>query len=213
MKIKILKLNKGFTLVETLVAISIFTGSVLGLLALTGGSISNTNYARDRIVATFLAQEGLEYMRNLRDTYVLFQSNGWGDEGTDNDDGSGGEPPGSFIKELNDGGCMLESGCYFNPDNLDYGIPSDQAMKFIEIYPCDGGVCPNLLYDNESYTRKFNYTNGSPTSFSRKIIIRKVVNTDFNNKELEVISMVTFNSGNRNYTVSFSNYLKNWNEF
>lgn len=195
MKIKILKLNTGFTLVETLVAISIFTGSVLGLLVLTGGNVSNTNYARDRIVATFLAQEGLEYMRNLRDTYTLFESNGWEE----------------FKTKVSP--CFDPSSCYFNADNLNYNIPSNQAMKYIEIYTCDSNICPNLLYDNESYTKKFNYSNGSATAFSRKIIIRDVVNTGIYNKELEVISMVTFNSGNRSYTVSFSNYLKNWNEF
>src|SRR3989344_5745995 len=74
---QILSLSKGFTLVETLVAISIFTTSILALLVILSGSISNTNYAKQKMVATYLAQEGIEYARNLRNNAFLF-STGWG---------------------------------------------------------------------------------------------------------------------------------------
>src|SRR3989344_8001432 len=70
------KLNKGFTLVEMLVAISIFTISILGMMSVLGSSIANTNYAKRKIIATYLAQEGIEYIRNMRDTYVLYPANG-----------------------------------------------------------------------------------------------------------------------------------------
>lgn len=78
---QILSLSKGFTLVETLVAISIFTTSILGLMAVLSSGISSTNYAKKKMTATYLAQEGIEYARNLRDTAVLYDStsaqNGW----------------------------------------------------------------------------------------------------------------------------------------
>ena len=41
--------NKGFTLVETLVAISIFTMSVLSLLVILGQGIANSEYAKQLI--------------------------------------------------------------------------------------------------------------------------------------------------------------------
>ncbi len=63
--------NKAFTLIETLVAISIFTMSILGLMSVLASSISNTNYAKQKMAATYLAQEGIEYARNMRDTNVL----------------------------------------------------------------------------------------------------------------------------------------------
>jgi prepilin-type N-terminal cleavage/methylation domain-containing protein len=75
------KNNKGFTLVETLVAISIFSMSVLGLLIILSNSIADTSYAKQKITAGYLAQEGIEYLRNMRDTYVLYSdttSNDWG---------------------------------------------------------------------------------------------------------------------------------------
>ncbi len=64
--------NGGFTLIETLVAVSIFTVSILGLFAVLTEGISSTIYARQKIIASYLAQEGIEYVRNIRDTYVLY---------------------------------------------------------------------------------------------------------------------------------------------
>ncbi|MEX2029197.1 MAG: prepilin-type N-terminal cleavage/methylation domain-containing protein [Candidatus Paceibacterota bacterium] len=77
---KVKKLNKGFTLVETLVAISIFSVSIVGLMSVLGSGISNTNYAKQKIAAYYLAQEGIECIRNTRDNYVLFTGEtGWSD--------------------------------------------------------------------------------------------------------------------------------------
>lgn len=84
MKKKCLKQkNKGFTLVETLVAIAIFSLSILGLMAVLGSGISSTNYAKNKIIAGYLAQEGIEYVRNVRDNYVLYNASG-GQAGWDN---------------------------------------------------------------------------------------------------------------------------------
>lgn len=76
---KVNKLKKAFTLIETLVAISIFTVSLLGIMSVLASSISSTNYAKQKMIATYLAQEGVEYARNLRDTEVITNGgpNGW----------------------------------------------------------------------------------------------------------------------------------------
>jgi prepilin-type N-terminal cleavage/methylation domain-containing protein len=68
------KTKKGFTLVETLVAISIFTVSILGLMSVLSSSISDTTYAKEKVTASYLAQEGVEYIRNVRDTDVLYNT-------------------------------------------------------------------------------------------------------------------------------------------
>jgi type II secretory pathway pseudopilin PulG len=73
------KENRAFTLVETLVAISIFTVSLLGIMSVLASGISNTNYAKQKIVATYLAQEGIECIRNTRDNYVLYPGHTWVD--------------------------------------------------------------------------------------------------------------------------------------
>jgi len=82
MKLFFKKVNKsrGFTLVETLVAIAIFTASILAVMAVLANSISDTNYAKKKITAAYLAQEGIEYVRNMRDTFVLTNNQtGWAD--------------------------------------------------------------------------------------------------------------------------------------
>ncbi len=68
----------GFTLVETLVAVSIFSLSILGLMSILASGVSNTNYAKQKMTASYLAQEGIEHARNIRDTHVLYDaSSGW----------------------------------------------------------------------------------------------------------------------------------------
>lgn len=76
MKINFPQKNTGFTLVETLVAISIFTVSLLGLMSVLASGITTTNYAKQKILASYLAQEGVEYIRNVRDNNVLYPSTG-----------------------------------------------------------------------------------------------------------------------------------------
>lgn len=76
MKKFLIKKNKAFTLVETLVALSIFTVSLLALMSILASGIANTNYAKQKVAATYLAQEGIEYIRNARDTSVLYDPGG-----------------------------------------------------------------------------------------------------------------------------------------
>lgn len=86
MKLFFLKTNKakrGFTLLETLVAVAIFTIAILALLAVLSNGIASTNYAKRKITATYLAQEGVEYVRNQRDGFIITNSDdpqvGWDD--------------------------------------------------------------------------------------------------------------------------------------
>jgi type II secretory pathway pseudopilin PulG len=62
---------KGFTLIETLFAVLIFSASLIALMAIAGRGISATLMARDQGTASYLAQEGLEVVRNMRDTNTL----------------------------------------------------------------------------------------------------------------------------------------------
>lgn len=65
------KLGAGFTLVEALVAISILLISIVGPLSIVAESIKTANLGKDQITAFYLAQEAVEYIRNIRDTNVL----------------------------------------------------------------------------------------------------------------------------------------------
>lgn len=62
---------KGFTLIETLVAITILTTAIVGPFYAIQ-SASRTSYlARDNVIAASLAQEAIEYIRSVRDNNYL----------------------------------------------------------------------------------------------------------------------------------------------
>jgi type II secretory pathway pseudopilin PulG len=61
----------GFTIVETLVAISILTIALTGPLAIVAQSLRASFYSRDQVTAYYLAQEAIEYIRNTRDNNSL----------------------------------------------------------------------------------------------------------------------------------------------
>lgn len=62
---------RAFTLIETLVAISVLLISLAGPLTLAVQSLNSAYYARDQITAFYLAQEAVEYVRAVRDQNYL----------------------------------------------------------------------------------------------------------------------------------------------
>ncbi len=73
----VLRSGGGFTLLETLVAITILTMATLGPMQLASRMIASARVSQNRIVAFYLAQEGIEYARNTRDNNFLNPPNGW----------------------------------------------------------------------------------------------------------------------------------------
>lgn len=66
-----LKNKKGFTLIEMLVAVFIFSVSVSALTAMSAKSIQTSRNAEKQLVADYLALEAIEVVYNLRDTAIL----------------------------------------------------------------------------------------------------------------------------------------------
>ncbi len=66
-----MKHTQGFTLIETMVAISLLTIAIVAPMSLTTQSLSSAYYARDQITAFYLAQEAIEAVRHVRDGNVL----------------------------------------------------------------------------------------------------------------------------------------------
>lgn len=65
---------RGFTLLETMVAVSLLAVAIVAPMSLTAQSLASAYYARDQITAFYLAQEGLEVVRNIRDNNILQNS-------------------------------------------------------------------------------------------------------------------------------------------
>jgi len=68
--------QKGFTLIETLIAIFILTLSITGPIYISSFAFRNTIDSRDNISAQYLSEEVIEVMRNKRDTRIL-SGNHW----------------------------------------------------------------------------------------------------------------------------------------
>ena len=75
MNTRFTKNSRAFTLVETLVAIAILMISISGPLAVAHKALTAALYAKDQSTASFLAQEGMEVIKNLKDNGAV--SGGW----------------------------------------------------------------------------------------------------------------------------------------
>lgn len=62
---------KGFTLIEIVVAIFLLTVGTVGAFSLIQQTIAFTSIASSQLTATYMAQEGIEIIRNIRDTNYL----------------------------------------------------------------------------------------------------------------------------------------------
>src|SRR3989344_7463657 len=89
--------NRGFTIVESLVAITILVLVVTGVTSAVQTSLSSYIFSKNQIIAFYLAQEGFEQIRNMRD------ENGIKDRSS----------PTNWLSGLNL--CFDVNGCYFNP--------------------------------------------------------------------------------------------------
>jgi type II secretory pathway pseudopilin PulG len=181
---KFLKEKKGgFTLVETLVAISIFTISILGLMSVLAAGVSDTTYAKRKVTAEYLAQEGIEYFRNMRDTFVLYSTDsqtGWT----------------NFVAKA--------SPCA--PNGSECGFDNSSAPgPSANIFLCsDPNHTCKLYINNGNYNA--NSLNITDSGFVRKIWVTATGSPD----EIKVSSSVIWAQGSGTYNVIFSEDLFNW---
>lgn len=60
--------KSGFTIIETLVAITILMIAIAGPLSIAGKGLAVAQDAKEQMTALYIAQSQLEYLKNLRDT-------------------------------------------------------------------------------------------------------------------------------------------------
>src|SRR3989344_8165837 len=58
--------NKGFSLLETTIAIAILVSAIIGPMSLSSRSIRSASVSKDNIIASNLSQEGIELVKNIR---------------------------------------------------------------------------------------------------------------------------------------------------
>jgi len=152
------QIKKGFTLVETLVAILILMTAVTGPLTLAYRGFSAATTAKEYIVGYFLAQDALEFVRFARDTNLLSRCD-WID-GTSGASCSGG---------IDLSNCLSSNGCRFDSTSSDPPVVCPAPVP-----PVSG--CPVLQYDEG--TGKYQYTSGPNSLYRRQTNIEDGSNPD-----------------------------------
>lgn len=141
--------SRGFTLIEALVAITVMLLSIAGPMQIASDGIKNSIYARDQIVAFYIAQEGIEIVRSIRDENALNNASWLTNIPSPCTDASGGgcgidiQDTNSidvtdFIDCAGNGGTACN--IYYNPDGLDVG-----GQRGIYGHTAGGGGMPTIF--------------------------------------------------------------------
>ena len=176
--------KKGFTLIETLIAITVLLIAVVAPLTLAQDGITAARLAQDQIVAFYLAQEGVEVVRNMRDENKL-----------------------SGVNQLS--GAL--SDCIVNPDNpaergctIDATVTTGDGSFTTSVCPASG--CPRIRSNDERYT--YNTSSAfEDTKYTREIKVWYVDAPNTREAKVNVQIVWPFLGGEREYTLQ-SNLLQ-----
>ncbi len=145
------KYKKSFSIGEVMLSVFILGVVIVTVAQLFASSYKNFADSRDMVIASMLAQEGVELVRNIRD-------NNWAQ----------GNPSFDNIDETQTGPVSFK-GCPIDPDNM-----SCSSDRFIDCVGASG--CSLYFHSNTGL-----YTNdqggGQRTKFKRRITITEVVGT------------------------------------
>lgn len=176
-----LKTSLGFTLVETLVAISILSLSIVATFTAVQNGLQNSSIAKDQTTAFYLAQEAMEFIKNKRDENALYTING-------------GVTAHSWLYGLSETD-DVSNPCYFGKV-----CTIDSPTKAIAYcgMSFSASICTRLKQDPD--TGLFGYTYSSPTIFRRGIQFTEIVS----NREVLVTIEMNWTSrwGEKSFQVS-----------
>jgi prepilin-type N-terminal cleavage/methylation domain-containing protein len=191
MKKNILQKNKGFTLIETMVAVFVLTIALAALLSLTSQNLFSARYANNEITGTYLMQEAIDSIRHDRDT-IAFQQNGISGDWD------------KFLEKYK--ACFEDRGCYVEPAD---------PLFTPEVCSTDSKLgnipCPFFMYDergsnNDYYTYKKS-DEAVVSKFKRQILMALNPN---NKDEVDIKVNVEWQNGTLVRSGSLYYTLLNW---
>jgi len=185
-------MKNGFTIIELIVSIFILSIGVLGVFSAFSMITILTSSTADRLTATYLAQEGMEIVRNIRDTNWLNMDGATGDFPSC---ASGNDPTSNCPFSWVDGIDNCESfGC-----QADY-TTGTSVSSIMNSWSGDGDY---LFLNTDGF---YSYdTNGTQTKFKRKITIAPV--TDVDTLDDHIIKVKVEVSWNQKATILKSGFL------
>jgi prepilin-type N-terminal cleavage/methylation domain-containing protein len=201
----------GFSLLEVLIAIFVLVIGVVGTYTAFGGMLASSSTTKQKLTAAYLAQEGIEIVRNVRDTNWLQNESG----GTDGwaptlqyfttaphncEGASDGNPYTGF-----NGGCEADYLTGTQYENTGAGHTLNQISGSLNNRPV-------LAIDSDSNNNSYMYNAplGSPLSVFRRQIIVNPINVNGRQDALDVIVNVYWQEKGKNYNFPVEAILYNW---
>jgi prepilin-type N-terminal cleavage/methylation domain-containing protein len=179
--------KRAFTIIETLVAISILLIALTGPLTIAAKGLSSSIYARDQITAFYLAQEGIEYIRNIRDTNSLDSSLDRSQWLNNLSSCIGAKCRIDAHLKPGTAGAITSCAGDSNPDNT---LTCEPLML-------DSGVSGIDLYDYS--------LNGAPSIYTREIVMTKITDDEY-----KIVSTVSWRSPLPNHSFTLQEDITNW---
>jgi len=152
-------MRNGFTLIELIIAIFILSFAIVGIFSVFSMTVILTSDASARLTGTFLAQEGMEIVQNIRDTNWLKM---------DAEALAGGTVITTWLDDM-----FCASGC--EADYRDSKLSPWSDGKYLQI-------------DNSTGFYVYNSTGSPETKFKRKIIVAPISGADYAVKVIVEVS-------------------------
>lgn len=183
----------GFTLVETMVAVSILALAVVGPLMVAQRALLAAQISQERTTASFLAQEGIEYVRWMRDdAYLNAYKNGGTTVSSD------------AWQDFTTGASVWSiTSCEGVTCTLDSTRPMGTGSGF-SLNTCSGSTCTALRLSHGFYIQS-NVIGSTVTPFTRTIEATTVSSTDE-----QIVSTVTWDFHGVTYSVTTTDHLTPW---
>lgn len=190
MKTKITSKITGFVLVETVVAVSLVMMTIPAVLGMVTKGITLSSYAKNQMIATYLAEEGIEFIVARRDYNSLRKERG---DVVNWDDG--------FASGTVD--CRTVA-CTINPKKA---INENITLGSGSIYTPDPVY--RLYVDSDGFYKHYDITEpaNKATSFSRGVFVKDVAGSP---NEHTITSVVVWNTPFSQKSVSVTAYIANW---